>query len=44
VDWKRRTKHEFLAILAVVMLSLWPREKGSPESKPLEAAHSETGG
>lgn len=34
---------EFLAILAIVVLSIWLREKGSPESKPLEAPHSETG-
>lgn len=35
---------EFLAILAIVLFSIWLREKGSPESKPLEAAHSQTGG
>lgn len=35
---------EFLAILAIVILSIWLREKGSPESKPLDASHSQTGG
>jgi hypothetical protein len=35
---------EFLAIFAIVVLSIWLREKGSPESKPVAAAHSETGG
>ncbi len=34
---------EFLAIGSMVVLSIFLREKGSPESKPLEAAHSETG-
>jgi uncharacterized protein DUF6766 len=35
---------EFLAIFAIVVLSIWLREKGSPESKPVAAAHSDTGG
>jgi antibiotic biosynthesis monooxygenase (ABM) superfamily enzyme len=34
---------EFLAIFAIVGLSIWLREQGSPESKPVAAAHSETG-
>jgi hypothetical protein len=34
---------EFLAILSIVVLSIWLREKGSPESKPVAAAHWETG-
>jgi hypothetical protein len=34
---------EFLAVLAIVVLSIWLRQAGSPESKPVEAAHSETG-
>jgi hypothetical protein len=34
---------EFLAIFTIVVLSIWLREKGSPESKPVAAAHSETG-
>lgn len=35
---------EFLAVAAIVILSIWLRQKGSPESKPVDAAHSETGG
>jgi hypothetical protein len=34
---------EFLAVFAIVVLSIWLRQQGSPESKPLEAAHDETG-
>jgi hypothetical protein len=34
---------EFLAIFAVVVLSIFLRERGSPESKPVDAAHAETG-
>jgi hypothetical protein len=34
---------EFLAILSMVVLTIFLREKGSPESKPVEAPHSETG-
>jgi hypothetical protein len=35
---------EFLAIFTIVVLSIWLREKGSPESKPVAAAHSQTAG
>ncbi|MGN6187032.1 MAG: DUF6766 family protein [Thermoanaerobaculia bacterium] len=35
---------EFLAVLAIVVLSIWLRQWGSPESKPVHAAHEETGG
>lgn len=35
---------EFLAVAAIVLLSVWLRQKGSPESKPVDAPHSETGG
>jgi hypothetical protein len=35
---------EFLAIFAIVILSIWLREKGSPESKPVATPHSATGG
>ena len=35
---------EFLAVLAIVVLSIWLRQWGSPESKPVHAPHSETGG
>jgi hypothetical protein len=34
---------EFLAVLAIVVLSIWLRQHGSPESKPVDAPHSETG-
>ncbi|HYG81329.1 MAG TPA: DUF6766 family protein [Pyrinomonadaceae bacterium] len=34
---------EFLAIFAMVVLSIWLRQKGSPESKPVDAPHSQTG-
>jgi hypothetical protein len=34
---------EFLAIFAIVVLSIWLRERGSPESKPVTAPHSKTG-
>ena len=34
---------EFLAVLAIVVLTIWLRQKGSPESKPVAAPHSATG-
>ena len=34
---------EFLAVFAIVVLSIWLRQKGSPESKPVAAPHSATG-
>jgi hypothetical protein len=34
---------EFLSIFALVVLSVYLREHGSPQSKPVDAAHSETG-
>jgi hypothetical protein len=34
---------EFLAVASIVLLSVWLRQKGSPESKPVDAPHSETG-
>ena len=34
---------EFLAVGAMVLLSIWLRQRGSPESKPVDAPHSETG-
>ncbi|MFC4687883.1 DUF6766 family protein [Epilithonimonas pallida] len=33
---------EFLAVASIVLLSIWLREKGSPESKPVDMAHDET--
>ena len=35
---------EFLSIGAMVVLTIWLRQKGSPESKPVDASHDETGG
>ncbi len=34
---------EFLSVLSIVVLSIWLRQKGSPESKPVDAPYSETG-
>jgi hypothetical protein len=34
---------EFLAVAAMVLLSIWLRQKGSPESKPVAAPHAQTG-
>lgn len=33
---------EFLSVLAIVLLSIWLRQWGSPESKPVHAPHSQT--
>jgi uncharacterized protein DUF6766 len=33
---------EFVSVLAVVLLSIVLREKGSPQSKPVAAPHSQT--
>lgn len=35
---------EFLSVAAIVFFSIFLRQKGSPESKPVDAPHSETGG
>ena len=34
---------EFLSVFALVVLSIFLRQKGSPQSKPVDAPHSETG-
>jgi hypothetical protein len=34
---------EFLAVGLMVVLSIWLRHRGSPESKPVDSPHSETG-
>jgi hypothetical protein len=34
---------EFLAVAALIILSIWLRQKGSPESKPMAAPNDETG-
>ena len=33
---------EFLSVLAIVILSIFLRQKGSAQSKPVDAPHSET--
>jgi hypothetical protein len=35
---------EFLSVFSIVILSIFLREKGSPQSKPVDAPDSETGG
>jgi hypothetical protein len=35
---------EFLAIGCMVIFTIWLRQRGSPESKPVDAPHSQTGG
>lgn len=34
---------EFLSVLTIVVLSIFLRQKGSPQSKPVDAPHSRTG-
>ena len=34
---------EFMSLFAMVVLSIFLRQRGSPESKPVDAAHSDTG-
>jgi hypothetical protein len=34
---------EFLSVLAIVFLTIYLRQQGSPESKPVDAPHMETG-
>jgi preprotein translocase subunit SecG len=34
---------EFLSVMAIVVLSIFLREKGSPQSKPVDAPNSQTG-
>jgi hypothetical protein len=43
--WNRTLQNwqsEFLAVGSMVVLSIYLRERGSPESKPVGAAHAET--
>lgn len=35
---------EFLSVFAIIILSIFLRQKGSPQSKPVDAPHMETGG
>lgn len=44
--WNRTTQNwqsEFLAVLSMVVLSIYLRERGSPESKPVGEPHDSTG-
>jgi hypothetical protein len=34
---------EFLSVFSIVVLSIFLRQKGSSQSKPVDAAHDETG-
>jgi hypothetical protein len=34
---------EFLSVGLMVLLTIWLRQKGSPESKPVDAPHGQTG-
>ena len=34
---------EFIAVISIVVLSIYLRQKGSPESKPVDASFEETG-
>jgi hypothetical protein len=34
---------EFLSVATIVLLTIWFRHKGSPESKPVDAPYAETG-
>jgi hypothetical protein len=34
---------EFLSVLSIVVLTIFLRQKGSPESKPVDAPNMETG-
>jgi hypothetical protein len=34
---------EFMSVGAMVVLSIFLRQRGSPESKPVDAPHSQTG-
>jgi len=34
---------EFLSVFAIIVLSIYLRQKGSPQSKPVDAPHRETG-
>jgi hypothetical protein len=34
---------EFLAVGSIVVLSIWLRQAGSPESKPVHRSHATTG-
>jgi hypothetical protein len=44
--WNRTLQNwqsEFLAVASMVILSIYLRQRGSPESKPVGSAHASTG-
>jgi hypothetical protein len=44
--WSRTLQNwqsEFLAVASMAILSVYLRQRGSPESKPVGAAHTSTG-
>ncbi|MDP9794176.1 hypothetical protein J2S43_002688 [Catenuloplanes nepalensis] len=44
--WNRTFQNwqsELLAVLSMAVLSIYPRERGSPESRPVGAPHAATG-
>ena len=43
VDVAENWQSEFLAVLALVVLTIFLRQKGSPQSKPVDAPHGRTG-
>jgi hypothetical protein len=42
VDVAENWQSEFLAVLSMVVLSIYLRQRGSPESKPVGASHEAT--
>ena len=42
-DTFQNWQSEFLSVASIVFLTIYFRQKGSPESKPVDAPHSETG-
>ena len=43
VDVMENWQSEFLAVLSMLLFTIYLRERGSPESKPVGAAHDATG-
>lgn len=41
--WSQNWQSEFLAVASMVILSVYLRQRGSPESKPVGASHTATG-
>ncbi len=42
-EYFQNWQSEFMSVGALVVLSIFLREKGSPESKPIDHPHAETG-